>query len=207
MPRAQLTCHVNNSSMSRAWQIVLLDEATSALDSKTERQIQKALDAVCKGRTTLVIAHRLSTIVDADEIIVLRKGVIEERGKHTELLLKNGEYAAMVRFNSTTQQSTPHHEHVGAGQVHRSTDYAVFFSRQWRRQAESAGTKDEGGGTHDGIAGSSRPIMSKKVDDNNVESHSPGGHDGIPQSVAEGADKEHHAKGKAVIEAPSAGHV
>jgi ABC-type transport system involved in Fe-S cluster assembly fused permease/ATPase subunit len=77
--------------------IVLLDEATSALDSKTEGQIQKALDAVCQGRTTLVIAHRLSTIVDADEIIVLRKGAIEERGKHNDLLLRNGEYAAMVR--------------------------------------------------------------------------------------------------------------
>ena len=78
--------------------IVLLDEATSALDSKTEGQIQKALDAVCQGRTTLVIAHRLSTIVDADEIIVLRKGAIEERGKHNDLLLRNGEYAAMVRL-------------------------------------------------------------------------------------------------------------
>ena len=78
--------------------IVLLDEATSALDSKTEGQIQKALDAVCQGRTTLVIAHRLSTIVDADEIIVLRKGAIEERGKHKDLLLRNGEYAAMVRL-------------------------------------------------------------------------------------------------------------
>jgi ATP-binding cassette, subfamily B, heavy metal transporter len=83
--------------------IVLLDEATSALDSKTEGQIQKALDAVCQGRTTLVIAHRLSTIVDADEIIVLRKGVIEERGKHNDLLLRNGEYAAMVRLPFDTQ--------------------------------------------------------------------------------------------------------
>jgi ABC-type transport system involved in Fe-S cluster assembly fused permease/ATPase subunit len=83
--------------------IVLLDEATSALDSKTEGQIQKALDAVCQGRTTLVIAHRLSTIVDADEIIVLRKGVIEERGKHNDLLLRNGEYAAMVRLPFYTQ--------------------------------------------------------------------------------------------------------
>lgn len=75
--------------------ILVLDEATSALDSFTEREIQDALDRVSKGRTTLVIAHRLSTVVDADEILVLDKGVIVERGAHPELLAKDGVYAAM----------------------------------------------------------------------------------------------------------------
>lgn len=75
--------------------ILILDEATSALDTETEREIQTALDTVSKGRTTLVIAHRLSTVVDADEIIVLRKGVIEERGTHSVLLAKNGLYSQM----------------------------------------------------------------------------------------------------------------
>ena len=75
--------------------ILILDEATSALDSFTEREIQSALHHVSQGRSTLVIAHRLSTIVDADEILVLNKGVIAERGTHEALLAKNGIYAAM----------------------------------------------------------------------------------------------------------------
>ena len=75
--------------------ILVLDEATSALDSFTEREIQLALDRVSQGRTTLVIAHRLSTIVNADEILVLDRGVIVERGRHEALLDSNGVYAAM----------------------------------------------------------------------------------------------------------------
>ncbi len=75
--------------------ILVLDEATSALDSFTEREIQDALERVSKGRTTLVIAHRLSTVVNADEILVLDKGMIAERGTHQVLLAQNGIYAAM----------------------------------------------------------------------------------------------------------------
>jgi ATP-binding cassette, subfamily B, heavy metal transporter len=75
--------------------ILLLDEATSALDSHTEKDIQDELDRVAENRTTLVIAHRLSTIVNADEILVLDRGAIIERGTHRELIAHGGLYASM----------------------------------------------------------------------------------------------------------------
>nr|WP_210335851.1 ABC transporter ATP-binding protein/permease [Ensifer sp. ENS09] len=75
--------------------ILILDEATSALDTRTEQEIQSALDVVSRNRTTLVIAHRLSTVINADEIIVLKDGVIAERGTHGELIDRNGLYASM----------------------------------------------------------------------------------------------------------------
>ncbi|TCV72799.1 ATP-binding cassette subfamily B protein [Neorhizobium sp. R1-B] len=75
--------------------ILILDEATSALDTTTEHEIQSALDTVSKNRTTLVIAHRLSTVINADEIIVLRDGLIAERGTHAGLLAQDGLYASM----------------------------------------------------------------------------------------------------------------
>ena len=75
--------------------ILVLDEATSALDTFTEAEIQKALNLVSKNRTTLVIAHRLSTVINADEIIVLDKGRIAERGTHNSLLRRRGIYARL----------------------------------------------------------------------------------------------------------------
>ncbi len=79
-------------------EIFLFDEATSALDSQTEKSIQKDLDELAKMRTTVMIAHRLSTVADADEILVLAKGEIAERGKHADLLARGGKYAAMWRL-------------------------------------------------------------------------------------------------------------
>jgi len=79
----------------KAPKILVFDEATSALDTKTEREIQASLAEISANRTTLVIAHRLSTVVEADEILVLDNGHIIERGRHRELLLRRGVYAAM----------------------------------------------------------------------------------------------------------------
>jgi ATP-binding cassette subfamily B protein len=77
--------------------ILLFDEATSALDTHTEREIQESLREVSQDRTTLIIAHRLSTVVHADEVIVLEKGKIVERGTHVALLAAAGRYARMWR--------------------------------------------------------------------------------------------------------------
>jgi ABC-type multidrug transport system fused ATPase/permease subunit len=78
--------------------ILILDEATSALDSESEKLVQEALAKLMQDRTSLVIAHRLSTIQHADEIIVLRQGQVAERGKHAELMERNGEYRKLVEL-------------------------------------------------------------------------------------------------------------
>ena len=80
--------------------VFLFDEATSALDSRTEKEIQQALNEVSKNQTTLIIAHRLSTIVHADEIIVLADGEVTERGTHQDLMHKQGLYFAMWQRQS-----------------------------------------------------------------------------------------------------------
>jgi ATP-binding cassette subfamily B protein len=85
--------------------ILIFDEATSALDSKSEKAIQAELRAIAKNRTTLVIAHRLSTIVDADQILVMDKGRIVERGSHRELLAMNKLYAQMWNLQKQEEQS------------------------------------------------------------------------------------------------------
>ncbi|HEX3392014.1 MAG TPA: ABC transporter ATP-binding protein [Solirubrobacteraceae bacterium] len=77
--------------------VFILDEATSALDTETERAVQRALDDLSRGRTTIAIAHRLSTIRDADQILVLDAGAIVERGTHEELMELGGRYAALLR--------------------------------------------------------------------------------------------------------------
>jgi ATP-binding cassette subfamily B multidrug efflux pump len=78
--------------------ILILDEATSSVDTHTEQLIQRAMDALMKGRTSFIIAHRLSTIRDADWILVMNEGDIIEQGRHAELLARGGFYAEL--YNS-----------------------------------------------------------------------------------------------------------
>ncbi|MBP3710223.1 MAG: ABC transporter ATP-binding protein [Treponema sp.] len=82
--------------------VLVLDEATSSIDTRTEALIQKGMDSLMQGRTVFVIAHRLSTVRNADEIIVLEKGTIIERGTHDELLAKKGRYARLYTGNALT---------------------------------------------------------------------------------------------------------
>lgn len=84
--------------------ILILDEATSSVDTRTEIQIQKAMDTLMKGRTSFIIAHRLSTIRDADIILVMKDGDIIEQGSHDELIAQNGFYAEL--YNSQFEKAT-----------------------------------------------------------------------------------------------------
>ena len=84
--------------------ILILDEATSSVDTRTEIEIQRAMDNLMRGRTSFVIAHRLSTIRDADLILVMKDGDIIEQGTHETLLAKNGFYAEL--YNSQFEEAS-----------------------------------------------------------------------------------------------------
>jgi ATP-binding cassette, subfamily B, multidrug efflux pump len=84
--------------------ILILDEATSSVDTRTERQIQRALDGLLEGRTSFVIAHRLSTIRNADQVLVLVDGEIVECGRHDDLLVLRGAYYELYMKQFRTQE-------------------------------------------------------------------------------------------------------
>jgi len=80
--------------------VLILDEATSAVDNETEAAIQRSMQVITQGRTTLVVAHRLSTIINADRIYVLDQGRVAETGSHAELLAGNGLYANLWKVQA-----------------------------------------------------------------------------------------------------------
>ena len=101
--------------------ILIMDEATSSVDTETEQEIQKALDNLVKGRTTIAIAHRLSTLHKADRLVVMEAGQIVEMGKHDELLLRKGAYWRLYEAQARQAEKDrgefgPHHDHTGANQ-------------------------------------------------------------------------------------------
>jgi ATP-binding cassette subfamily B protein len=87
--------------------VILLDEATASLDSESERQVQRAIERLCRGRTTIVIAHRLHTVVDAHRIFVIEDGAVSESGRHDDLLRKGGRYASFYRLQLRDQEPSP----------------------------------------------------------------------------------------------------
>src|SRR4029078_8985470 len=81
--------------------ILVLDEALSAVDAENEAVIQKALDRLMRGRTTLILAHRLSSVIDCDRILVLSGGKVTEQGRHDDLMARRGVYATLMAEQAT----------------------------------------------------------------------------------------------------------
>jgi ATP-binding cassette subfamily B protein len=94
--------------------ILILDEATSSVDTETEQLIQEALGVLLRGRTAIVVAHRLSTIQNADEILVLHKGRIRERGSHQALLAQRGLYFKLYQLQYKDQELSARGEEASA---------------------------------------------------------------------------------------------
>ncbi|QGI67587.1 hypothetical protein CEK26_011538 [Fusarium fujikuroi] len=130
--------------------VLLLDEATSALDPEAEGIVQKALDTVSKGRTTIVIAHKLATIQKADNIIVMMKGRIVEQGTHQSLTMCGGTYARLVQIQNLTAQSDESGDITDQSEPLDHVPMSIEPSRTLTRhetshQSDVDGSKDLGG--------------------------------------------------------------
>ncbi|KAF9895290.1 hypothetical protein FE257_000194 [Aspergillus nanangensis] len=102
--------------------VLILDEATASLDSRSEQRIQRAISNIADGRTMITIAHRLSTITNADNIIVMHKGLIVEQGDHATLMAKDGAYAELVKLQTLSSSSTKNERTASIGSVSNETD-------------------------------------------------------------------------------------
>lgn len=115
--------------------ILLLDEATSALDSESERAVSAALEKASRGRTTVMIAHKLSTVVNADNIVVLKKGVIVEQGTHAELLALDGHYCRLLLAQGGTSDRSSEQD--------VPTDHVDLVSKTISRKLTRRSTKGD----------------------------------------------------------------
>jgi ABC-type transport system involved in Fe-S cluster assembly fused permease/ATPase subunit len=129
--------------------IVLLDEATSAVDSATEALIQEAFKKLSTGRTTFVIAHRLSTIVEADQILVVDKGQIVERGTHAELLENGGKYAELWNKQTAGGQSSPKAGSDAGSDSGNDAELLIDIAPSVGETATATGRSDDGAGDGD----------------------------------------------------------
>lgn len=124
-------------AMIRNAPLVILDEATSALDNRSEKVVQKALDELMKGRTTLVIAHRLSTVQDADVILVINDGHIVEQGNHEELLAQNGAYATLYNSQFKTAHTSSDDSNESASEEESDKGLESVFNNDVETKADS----------------------------------------------------------------------
>lgn len=128
--------------------LLVLDEATASLDTRTEREVQARLDLLARGTTTLVIAHRLSTVRQADEIVVLEQGEIVERGRHDELLQRDGLYASLWRAQNEEGDGSGllvRLRSVDRKRHHRKSTAAAQFLHRRERCAELPRQSDRSG--------------------------------------------------------------
>jgi ATP-binding cassette subfamily B protein len=126
-------------------QVLVLDEATSAVDVQTEREIQRALDNVVAGRTTIAIAHRLSTLAKADRLLVLKDGKVVESGTHLELMARGGEYAHLQQAQQNAQPMVePEPTSMQEAPAARLEVAAASLALQWSAETQTLRSGESG---------------------------------------------------------------